>query len=62
MHKLFYMYIYVYNLIAPRIPPGHEQLFGESDVQRYGSFGWYSRYGSYAVKTKSVFHVLFFSG
>ena len=31
-------------LIAPRIPPGHEQFVGELDVRRYARYGGYSRY------------------
>ena len=42
-------------LIAPRIPPGHEQLFGELHVQRY------DRYGRYCINSKKQKHILCFA-
>ena len=42
-------------LIAPRIPPGHEQFVGELDVRRYARYGGYSRLGIFKPHTsKSV--------
>ena len=44
-----------FSLIAPSIPPGHEQFVGELDVWRYARYGGSSRLGIFKPNTsKSV--------